>query len=111
MDRIIEQLPRFFSGPNMLLLLEAAGLTLGMTVIGCVIGFGLAFVLVVMYAPGGISSLFMMNLSVVMFKKFSRLVLPYLAVIAAGVACGMGLAGMIAVALALIASCTQNLPF
>ncbi|NKB26189.1 MAG: ABC transporter permease subunit [Rhodobacteraceae bacterium] len=30
----------------MLLLLEAAGLTLGMTIMGCLIGFGLAFVLV-----------------------------------------------------------------
>jgi hypothetical protein len=45
-------------------------------------------------------------------KKFgAELWARYIPVIAAGVACGMGLAGMIAVALALIASCTRNLPF
>jgi polar amino acid transport system permease protein len=46
MDRILEQVPRFFSDGNMALLAQAAGLTLGMTVLGCLIGFGLAFVLV-----------------------------------------------------------------
>ena len=46
MDRIIEQLPRFFSQDNMILLVEAAGLTIAMTAVGCLIGFALAFGLV-----------------------------------------------------------------
>ena len=46
MDRILEQIPRFFSEANLLLLLKSAGLTLGMTILGCVIGFLLAFALV-----------------------------------------------------------------
>jgi len=35
----------------------------------------------------------------------------YVPVVAAGFACGMGLSGMTAVALALIAQCTRQLPF
>ena len=46
MERILEQIPRFFSSQNMALLLEAGGMTLAMTAVGCLIGFGLAFVLV-----------------------------------------------------------------
>lgn len=46
MERIIEQLPRFFTANNMWFLAEAAGVTLGMTVLGCLIGFFLALVLV-----------------------------------------------------------------
>ena len=46
MDRILEQMPRFFSEGNLLLLLQSAGLTLMMTLLGCVIGFLLAFLLV-----------------------------------------------------------------
>jgi len=40
-------------------------------------------------------------------KKWSR----YVPVVAAGFSCGMGLAGMTAVALSLIAQCTRELPF
>lgn len=46
MDRILEQIPRFFTAENMALLLQSAGLTLAMTFAGCLIGFGLALVLV-----------------------------------------------------------------
>lgn len=46
MERIIDQLPRFFSTQNMIYLAEAAGLTLSMTALGCIIGFVLGFVLV-----------------------------------------------------------------
>lgn len=53
MERILEQVPRFFSTGNMALLLEAASLTLAMTATGCLIGFFLAFVLVYLrQAPG-----------------------------------------------------------
>ncbi|MEM9047837.1 MAG: amino acid ABC transporter permease [Pseudomonadota bacterium] len=46
MDRVIEQMPRFFASGNLNLLVEAAGLTLAMTFVGCLIGFFLAFLLV-----------------------------------------------------------------
>ncbi len=44
MDRILEQAPRFFSPGNLALLVEAAGVTLAMTLVGCLIGFHLATV-------------------------------------------------------------------
>ncbi len=43
---------------------------------------GLVFLFMVMYAPGGISSLIMMNLRVVAFGKFKRLVAPYFGLLA-----------------------------
>ncbi len=46
MERILEQLPRFLSQRNLVLLAEAAGMTLAMTAAGCLIGFLLAFVIV-----------------------------------------------------------------
>lgn len=53
MDRIISQLPRFFSWNNIVFLAEAAGMTLSMTFLGCLIGFALAFLLVFLRrAPG-----------------------------------------------------------
>ena len=39
---------------------------------------GLVFMVMVMFAPGGISSLIMMNLRVAAFRKWGRLALPYL---------------------------------
>ena len=46
MERVIEQIPRFFTPGNLWLLAESAGYTLGMTLIGCLTGFFLAFLLV-----------------------------------------------------------------
>jgi polar amino acid transport system permease protein len=46
MDRILEQIPRFFTASNLGFLAEAALLTLSMTAVGCLIGFFFAFVLV-----------------------------------------------------------------
>ena len=45
MERILGQIPRFFSANNLTLLGEAAGMTLAMTAFGCLVGFGIAFVL------------------------------------------------------------------
>jgi len=44
---------------------------------------GLFFVLLVMYAPGGLASLILMNLRVLKLRKFARLRDPYFGVIAA----------------------------
>lgn len=43
---------------------------------------GLIFLFMVMYAPGGIASLLLMNLRVAKFGKLGRLALPYLALLA-----------------------------
>ncbi len=54
--------------------------------------FGLLFVLVVMYAPGGIAGIVMMNLRVAMFGKLRRLFLPYMALVVTGVVFFFGMA-------------------
>jgi len=56
---------------------------------------GIFFLLMVMYAPGGIASLIMINLRVAKYGKFGRLWTPYLAVIVAGIPLFLGIAAMI----------------
>ena len=56
---------------------------------------GLIFLFMVMYAPGGIASLIMMNLRVAMFGKLRGLVLNYLALAVAGLIALTGVAAMI----------------
>ncbi|WP_298432080.1 amino acid ABC transporter permease [uncultured Jannaschia sp.] len=79
MDRIIEQIPRFFSGPNMALLLESAMLTLGMTVAGCLIGFGFAFVLVFLRQTPGLWALPLRVICIAYVEVFRRI--PFIVVI------------------------------
>ena len=53
MDRVFSELPRFFSAGNVWLLLQGMGTTLALTLIGCVLGFLLAFAVVyVRQTPG-----------------------------------------------------------
>ncbi|MDB5744168.1 MAG: amino acid/amide transporter rane protein 2, family [Polaromonas sp.] len=56
---------------------------------------GLIFLFMVMYAPGGIASLIMMNLRLAAFGKLRALWLPYLALAATGFAALMGAAAMV----------------
>ena len=56
---------------------------------------GVFFVLIVMYAPGGLSSLLLMNLRVLKFRKFKRLLDPYFGVIVAALALAFGVVLMI----------------
>ena len=79
MERMLEQIPRFFSGPNMLLLLEAAGLTLAMTFVGCLIGFGLAFVLVFLRQTPGRWALQLRWICIAYVEVFRRI--PFIVVI------------------------------
>ena len=51
---------------------------------------GVFFVLLVMYAPGGLSSLILMNLRVLKFKKFARLRDPYVGLLLAALALAFG---------------------
>ena len=46
-DQITEQLPLFFNYHNLVFLLQAAGRTLAMTVIGCTVGFVCGFLIAV----------------------------------------------------------------
>lgn len=56
---------------------------------------GLAFMFMVMYAPGGIASLIMMNRRVAAFGKLRRLLGLYLALAAAGAPMFLGIAALI----------------
>lgn len=52
---------------------------------------GLFFVILVMFAPGGLASLILMNLRVMKFGKFRRLLDPYVGVILSGLALTVGI--------------------
>jgi branched-chain amino acid transport system permease protein len=56
---------------------------------------GAFFVLLVMFAPGGLSALLLMNLRVMKFRKFSRLLDPYFGVLVSGIALALGVALMV----------------
>ena len=56
---------------------------------------GVFFVLLVMFAPGGLSSLILMNLRVLKFGKFKRLLDPYVGVILSGLALLVGVVMLI----------------
>ncbi len=56
---------------------------------------GIFFLLMVMYAPGGIASLIMMNLRVAQFGKFRRMGMPYLLVIVAALPLFVGVVSLI----------------
>lgn len=78
MERILEQAPRFFSPSNLALLLEAAGVTLAMTLVGCLIGFGLAFVLVFLRQTQGLWAAPLRLLCIAYVETFRRI--PFLVV-------------------------------
>jgi polar amino acid transport system permease protein len=79
MERILEQLPRFFSPANIGMLLEAAWLTLAMTFTGCLIGFGLAFVLVFLRQTPGLWALPLRLVCIAYVEFFRRI--PFLVII------------------------------
>ncbi len=56
---------------------------------------GIFFLVMVMYAPGGIASLVLMNLRVARFGRFRRLAVPYLAVVAAALPLFLGIVSLI----------------
>ncbi|MFW2543694.1 amino acid ABC transporter permease [Primorskyibacter sp. 2E107] len=79
MDRILEQLPAFFAWKNIVLLAESTALTLSMTVLGCVIGFGLALVLVYLRTTPGRWAMPLRALCIAYVEVFRRI--PFLVVI------------------------------
>lgn len=79
MDRILAQLPDFFTWNNMALLGESALLTLSMTLLGCLIGFGLALVLVYLRTTPGLWALPLRVACIAYVEVFRRI--PFLVVI------------------------------
>jgi len=79
MERLIEQIPRFFTKGNLWLLLESASYTLGMTLIGCLIGFFLAFLLVYIRQTPGYWAMPIRIICIAYVEVFRRI--PFLVVI------------------------------
>ena len=72
----------FFFGPMIgAVLLVLASVLLSELTKAWLLYLGLVFLLMVMYAPGGIASLIMMNVRVAAFGKFARLLKPYLGLV------------------------------
>ena len=86
----------FFFGPIIgAVLLVLASVLLSELTKAWLLYLGLVFLLMVMYAPGGVASLIMMNLRVAKFGHFKRLLMPYLALLAAGLVALTGAAALI----------------
>jgi polar amino acid transport system permease protein len=77
-DRIIQQIPRFFSAGHMSLLLDAAGTTLALTITGCVSGFLLGFLIVLLRQMPGLWALPLRLLGIAYVEIFRRI--PFLVV-------------------------------
>jgi len=78
MERLIHQLPRFFSPGHLILLAEAMGTTLALTLIGCVTGFLLAFLLVFFRRTPGILGFPLRLIAIFYVEIFRRI--PFLVV-------------------------------
>ncbi len=81
MERILAQIPDFFTLANLGLLGEAAMMTLGMTLVGCGIGFTLALGLVILRTTPGAWAAplrFVCILYVEVFRRIPFLVVVYL---------------------------------
>lgn len=78
-ERILDQIPRFFSASNVSFLLEAMGTTLAMTFIGCLIGFAIAFALVYLRQTPGLWAIPLRVVATAYVEIFRRI--PFLVVI------------------------------
>jgi len=86
----------FFFGPIIgAVLLVFASILLSELSKAWLLYLGLVFLLMVMFAPGGVASLIMMNLRVAAFGKFKRLLWPYAGLIAASAVMVAGAAVLI----------------
>ncbi len=86
----------FFFGPIIgAMLLVLASILLSELTKAWLLYLGLGFLLMVMYAPGGVASLIMMNLRVARFGKFRRLWNHYAALIASGAIAVIGVAALV----------------
>ncbi len=79
MERILAQIPEFFTAGNMTLLAEAAVMTLSMTFVGCLIGFGFAFILVYLRQTPGRWAAPLRLICILYVEVFRRI--PFLVVV------------------------------
>jgi branched-chain amino acid transport system permease protein len=86
----------FFFGPIIgAVLLVLASVLLSEVTKAWLLYLGLVFLFMVMFAPGGIASLVMMNLRVARFGKLCRLALPYLGLFVAGAVMAAGATALV----------------
>ena len=78
-ERLIDEIPRFFNWQNLVLLGEAMGITLAMTIIGCVLGFCFAFAIAFTRQFRGIPVL-PLKIAVIFFVEIFRRI-PFLVVL------------------------------
>ncbi|MCP4328687.1 MAG: amino acid ABC transporter permease [Alphaproteobacteria bacterium] len=81
LERFANEIPRFFSANNLVLLMEAAGTTLAMTLLGCFIGFFLAFFMVFLRQTPGLVATplrFAAISYIEVFRRIPFLVITYL---------------------------------
>lgn len=79
LDRLAEELPRFFTWGNVVLLGEAMGITLSMTLVGCVLGFAFAFIIAFTRQVPGIVTLPLRLAAILFVEVFRRI--PFLVVL------------------------------
>lgn len=79
MERFLEQFQRFFAPENLGLLWQAIGMTLALTVIGCALGFGFAFLIAIARQSRGFALLPVRVIAIFFVELFRRI--PFLVVI------------------------------
>lgn len=79
LDRLADEIPRFFSWQNTLMLLQSMGVTLGMTFIGCIAGFLLAMAVAMIRQTPGIPALPFRIAAIAFVEVFRRI--PFLVVL------------------------------
>ena len=78
-DQVAEQLPLFFNYHNLVFLLQAAGRTLGMTVVGCTVGFVFGFLIAVL-RQSSVRWLYPLRLVGIAYVEFFRRI-PFLVIL------------------------------
>ena len=79
LERLADEIPRFFSWANMILLGEAMAITLSMTLVGCVFGFVFAFFIAFTRQIPGFLTLPLRTVAILFVEVFRRI--PFLVVL------------------------------
>ena len=78
-ERLLEEAPLFFSYPNLVFILEAMGRTLGMTVIGCTVGFVVGLMIAVLRRSTSRMLLPLRAIAIAYVETFRRI--PFLVIL------------------------------
>ena len=79
LERLADEIPRFFSWANLILLGEAMAITLSMTLVGCVFGFVFAFIIAFTRQIPGFLTLPLRTVAILFVEVFRRI--PFLVVL------------------------------